>query len=303
VALGGTLAVPAIAASNTASGTATVGQDATIAEAKAAAAAAAKTACAKRKSATKARIVVKSGDTSASYSFKCSEVAKSASSGTTPTTTSSGSTPGLVGTANPTVPEGVKGQLDVVANGPLDENSGSVPVAVRNNTGRAVTAVEVQGSARDSSGALVGSGSSQGLEPAAIAPGEIGIGYVFFSGKAPNASQFTFTTTSKPSKGPGRDYFAGVSVAEHNKTEENNGFLTGHIVGTVVNPLQVTVTGPISVLAMCFDANGQPTKTVSGFAEGDELAIGASTTFSADYYESPCPAYLVGASGYNQGAI
>ena len=277
--------------------------DSALAQAKAAAAAAAKTACAKKKSAKRARIVVEVGDASVTYTFKCSTVAKSASSGTTPTTSASGAaTTALVGTANPTFPMGAKGELVVVANGPYSDQMNTVPVVVRNNTGRAVTSVEVQGAARDANGALVGSGSSQGVQPAAISPGGIGIGYVYFR-TAPGASQFTFTTSSKPSKGSGNDYFADVTITEHNYSEQQQfGTIQGQLVGTLVNPLQVTITGPISVLAMCFDPNGQPAATISGFGEGNELTAAASTTFSISSYGLSCPSYLVGASGFNQAA-
>jgi hypothetical protein len=53
---------------------------------------------------------------------------------------------------------------------------------------------------------------------------------------------------------------------------------------------------------MCFNPNGQPADTISGFGEGDELTAAASTTFSISTYGVSCPNYLVGASGYNEAA-
>ena len=245
---------------------------------------------------------MKAGDVTITYNFTCAEVTKS-SSAASGTTGTEASTNGLAGPAHPTFPAGTKNELSVVANGPYSDRTNIVPVVVHNNTSRPVTAVEVQGSARDANGALVGSGSSQGIQPAAIPPGGIGIGYVYF-GDAPNATQFSFTASAKPSKGPGRDFFAGLQITENNETEgERYGTNRGQIIGTVVNPLTVTVTGPISVLALCLDPAGNPTTTVSGFAEGDDLAAGSTTTFSLDFYDQTCPSYLVGASGYNHDAL
>jgi hypothetical protein len=76
----------------------------------------------------------------------------------------------------------------------------------------------------------------------------------------------------------------------------------GNIVGTVKDPGTKGVKGPIAVLASCFDASGKLLSQASGFTEGNEISPGGTTTFSLMQSfsgSSPCPIYLVGASGYN----
>lgn len=307
LAIGAALSVaaPSLAAagSSVIKGATNVSPEATIAQAKAAATVTATALCAKKSKPKTARIAVTSGATVSTYQLKCAEVLKAAAKAPTTTTTPVlAAGPGLAGpAANATFPAGTPGQLTVVANGPSTNNT--VPVVIRNNTARTVTGVEVQGAARDAAGALVGSGSSQGIKPAAIAPGAIGIGYVYFS-STPAATQFTFTTTSTPSRGAGRDYFAGLEITESNAVQQQRfGTTNTEVVGSIRNPLTVAVGGPISVLVLCLDDAGNPTVTIQDFAEGDGVAPGATTTFAASSYKQACGNYLVGASGFNRGAL
>lgn len=294
------VATPSMAAagSSVVKGATSVSPEATIAEARAAAAVTASTLCAKKPKPRTARIAVTSGATLSTYQLKCAEVLAAARkpAATTPALAAG---PGLAGTAvNASFPAGAPGQLAVVANGPITNNT--VPVIVRNNTGRTVTDVEVQGAARDAAGALVGSGSGRRVQPAALAPGAIGIGYVAFS-STPAATQFDFTTTSKPSRGAGRDYIAGLEITESNVVQQQRyGTTTTQIVGSILNPLQGTVNGPISVFVLCLDASGNPALVRETIAEGDDLPAGATTTFAASIYDQACDSYLVGASGYNE---
>ncbi|MGI8797200.1 MAG: hypothetical protein ACR2IR_11575 [Acidimicrobiia bacterium] len=211
-----------------------------------------------------------------------------------------------MGTADTaTIPKGRNRKLVVVANGPSQD--GSVPVVVRNNKKRRVTNIEVQGTARDAAGTVIGSGSSQGIEPAALPPGGIGIGYVYFGFDDEQRladATFKFTVSAEKSSDAERDYFVSVEVTEHNKVESLEfDFLQGEIVGIVRNPLDIEVTGPIGVLAACFDESGAPVLSSRGYTEVEDLQPGAESPFSVDYFETPCPTYLVGASGFNESAL
>jgi hypothetical protein len=223
-----------------------------------------------------------------------------------PTTTTQAESPvasaGLVGLAASgplSFPTGQRGQLTVVAQGPLDGER--VPVVIRNNTKSAVTEVEVQGAARDANGTLVGSGSSQGVEPATITAGDLGIGYVYFEG-GPVGASFTFTASAKPSKGSAADFHASAQITEHNLIIPLDPSDERQVVGSVLNPLPVALTGPIEVMVVCTDAHGTPTFEEDSFAEADTLPPGGTTTFSVGWYDHDCANYLVGASGYNAGA-
>lgn len=71
------------------------------------------------------------------------------------------------------------------------------------------------------------------------------------------------------------------------------------LTGGVQNTTGHVVTGPISVDAYCFDANGHPTYEQGGFtASSGDLAANATDSFQIDFSDQQCPSYLVGASGY-----
>ena len=214
--------------------------------------------------------------------------------------------PTLTGTATINPPKAPRGRVAVVASGPIDQKNKTVPVVVENNTNYAVTRITVAGSARDASGRLVGGGESQFIEPAAIAPGQLAIGYVYFSSGAPPDSTLTFQVATVRSKGPDRDYLATVQVTETNKTVDNSDpeFVKTDIIGTVQNPHNVEMTGPIIVVAVCFDAAGNPTAAPEpGGAAIDTLPPKGTSPFDATFYNETCNSYLVGGSGFNRAAL
>ena len=71
-------------------------------------------------------------------------------------------------------------------------------------------------------------------------------------------------------------------------------------VGTLTNPPDVEVTGPISVGLACHDDTGGPTGVLSTFADRDTIEPGGTSTLTISVYgdDVPCDGYLVGASGY-----
>lgn len=184
-------------------------------------------------------------------------------------------------------PAGDPGELSVIATGARDELSDSVTVIVRNNTSEPIGNIEATGAARDSAGALVGSGSSQGFKPVVVAPGEIAYGYVYFDGGYPEGSTFDIDVTGAEVD----TYFRPITITELNNTGDA-------IVGGVVNDTGVDVTGPISVAVLCFAPDGTTLGSQNAYTEQSDLAEGATGTFSVDLYGDECPIGLAAASGY-----
>ena len=206
---------------------------------------------------------------------------------------------GLSGTAKPVLPKGAEGSVAAVAVGQFDgtqsDGSGSVPVIVRNNTGGVVRHIAATATASDATGKLVGSGSDQGFHPYVVMPGQIAIGYVFFpSGSTNTGSKIDVTVTSEPAEGT--DFGGKVDLP----VKPNVAGKT--ILGTITNPSNANVAGPIGVSILCFDERGKVLGFVTGgaFATAQNLAPHATTSFSADLFDRSCPTYLLGASGYSR---
>jgi hypothetical protein len=216
--------------------------------------------------------------------------------------------PGLVGTTQVSVfRHGANRRLALLDTGSITQTSqtssndpkstGTIPIVLRNNTTRTLTAVHVHVTARDH-GKVVGyADSDRGLiVPAAIAPGELGIGQLNFKGSLGGGTPtYDYSYTAKLLN-PGRDAFVGLEVVSHELRPGTALPLSHEIVGAIRNPLGVAVAN-IHVVAVCFDTNGTP------FQEEDdklaELAPGATGSFDIVSFLSVgnCPTYLVGASG------
>ncbi|MBO0732054.1 MAG: hypothetical protein J2P57_22530, partial [Acidimicrobiaceae bacterium] len=67
----------------------------------------------------------------------------------------------------------------------------SVPIVVDNNTSRAVTQVDISGTAKDPTGKIVGIGSSHGTSPPVIQPGEWALAAISF----PSAARLSTSDT------------------------------------------------------------------------------------------------------------
>lgn len=193
---------------------------------------------------------------------------------------------------SPLIPDGSPGQLAVVLIGSPD--GGSVPVIVRNRTSEAVSFTVVSGTARDSSGSLVGSGESQGFEPAIIGPGEWAIGYVYFGwDDLPADATFDLAATGQPVD----EYFIelNATVEEFNRTQGSFGEA---IVGIAKNTHDVEINGPVSVMVGCFSADGDRLiSTYSAYTDGEGIAPGGTSSFSVDLFDD-CPVFALGVSGY-----
>lgn len=217
------------------------------------------------------------------------------------TTTTSGGGGGGAGTTSKYVhvegdieiPQGGDGTLAVVLIG--KPNGSEVPVVIRNDTDEALQDLTVSGTARDGSGALIGSGSTEDLVPSIIQPGEWGFGSVSFGASdLPADAAFDLEADGSPYD-PTDIGDVDLETQEVRQTSGENG---GQIVGILKNTSDAKVLGPISVLAICFDGD-EPVATVTGYTDIDDVEAGGTTPFSLDLFDTGCPAFAIGGSGYN----
>jgi hypothetical protein len=128
-----------------------------------------------------------------------------------------------------------------------------------------------------------------------VAPGEIAIGYVYFStALPPDAAVEIQATGDKKQSGFGDQ--VSFEVVEVNRIEGEFG---SDLVGTIRSTLDHEVSGPISIQALCLDAQGNPASTPNGFADGDAIGAGSDSSFSISLGDDPCPTFLVGATAYD----
>jgi hypothetical protein len=192
-----------------------------------------------------------------------------------------------------TIPDGQAGELSVALVGRPDGSG--VPFVVRNRTNAPLQDISVTGTVRDRAGKLLGSGSSQAMVPSVVQPGEWGFGYVYFGTEdLPADAAFDLKAEGSPVESTGFDD-VDLEVTEVSRA---NGEFGAQLVGIMRNTSDATIEGPIDVVAICFDG-AVPTSTVSGFTDGDEVAAGATTSFSLDLLDASCPAFAIGGSGYN----
>ncbi|MGP9490666.1 FxLYD domain-containing protein, partial [Glutamicibacter sp. AOP5-A2-7] len=198
----------------------------------------------------------------------------------------------LAGTAKPKFGSGTADKVDVVATGPVKPKYGNttIVIAVRNNTSDTITSVEATGVAKDKTGKIIGSGSSQGFNPSSIPAGGIALGYVYYGSEIPASAKIDFTVASQPLQGD--PYFQDLTIDEAN--------LVGDVItGQATNNSSFTLNGPYGVEVTCFDKENKILSKTGDFATPDaDLAPGQSVTFQANLYDNSCPKFLVGASGY-----
>lgn len=222
---------------------------------------------------------------------------------TSPSETSPGSGPqpfnasGLLGgDADPTFPDGEAGQVSVVAQAPIekhnDTGSAVLTFAFRNNTDAAISHVGWTATAT-ADGKLVATGRDQGATvPAQIAPGEVGMSYVYFeAGKNIPETGATYEFTAETSPADTSSYnTAPLAVTESNRTGKN-------IIGAATNKTGAPVTGPYSVDLYCFDGNEIGDHTSDFTEEDGDIEPDGVVHFTVTLYD-PCETYAVGVSGY-----
>ena len=189
------------------------------------------------------------------------------------------------------LPPGQPGKLSVIAFGPPD-GSQSLPVLVRNMTSETFGRITFSGVARDASGALVGSGEDQGVQPGIVAPGEIAWGYVYFGIDLPADTAYDITAQGEPQSD---ETFGGklpLEITEVNVSQDT-------IVGIASNTGTTKASGPISVSILCLSPDGTELRERSDFATADELEPGGTSAFTVKFFSDPvCNQFLVASSGY-----
>jgi len=202
----------------------------------------------------------------------------------------------LAGNAHPQYSGGAAGQVSVVYQAPIEPQSTgtSVPIVFRNNTSAAIAHVEVAATAKDPTGKIVASGSSQGTEPSTVQPRQWALGYIYFEPGTKLAANDTLSFSFQTMPASTDSYnTAALQVTQANLSGSS-------IAGGVQNATGHAVQGPISVHAYCLNSSGDPTSVVTGFTSSSSgnLAPDATDSFQLDLYDQSCPSFLVGASGY-----
>lgn len=196
----------------------------------------------------------------------------------------------LAGDALPLLPTGRAGVVDVIAVGAPVRST--VPMVVRNNTGTDVVLSGVLGIARDADGTLIASGDVSMFSPSLIQAGQVSIGSVFFgTTDVPPDATLEFEPDATPIA-EANAFRQDIAIAE--STRQPN-----RIVGLARNGTDKSLTGPFSVVGLCFDQSGAIQGYYATYAAKNELAPGETTPFDATFYGTgPCDAYLLGSTGY-----
>lgn len=155
----------------------------------------------------------------------------------------------------------------------------TIPMIVHNGTSELVSRVEVTGALVDADGSTVTSGGSQGFEPNAIPSGEYAIGY-FFGGSGEVPADASLDQISI-------DYELGlhsfeIKVAVDITELDAN---TERATGTVANPHDVDVGGPIFVDFACLDDAGSLVGLWSSHSDrSGRIEAGGTSTFTIEFY-------------------
>jgi len=218
-------------------------------------------------------------------------VTKTASAKIATTPKAKKSKPYLGGNAFSLLNSGKNRQLSIVATGIYDGTS--IPLIVRNNTGKDIVRVQVTGVARSADGKLLASGGDQGFGPNVLHSGDYAIGYVYFSGiDLPADAKYEFETSSTDVVDDSYDSIRDLVVTEADS-------LDGRIVGFLQNNFKETVKGPMGVKVMCVGADGTLLGMFQGYTDKDSAKSAEKVPFQVDIYgQVDCTNFLVAASGY-----
>ncbi len=201
------------------------------------------------------------------------------------------------GSAIPAVHGGPAGRLDVIFTGaPYPQGAATiVPVEVLNATKHDVSHIVVSGPAI-SGATVVASGSSDYVQPALLAPGQVAFGIVaYYAHALPGGT--TFDMSASGSKGASSAANLKVVRAAYASSAP----MGPSVVGTVTNTDSHAVKEPIETDLYCFGTNGALLSVSSGFVAGHkDLAPGAVGSYAiAVRGPAACTGdFLVGSSGF-----
>ena len=200
--------------------------------------------------------------------------------------------PYVGGNASPQLPTGHPGRIAVIARARY--RAGDFAITVRNNTPTTVMDIRVEAVAISAaSGKVVATGTSQGLHPFVVRPGEISFGYVYFPGTAdsgfPPNTRFKLTTI-RPSA---RTNFRDLLIA-HSTLDQT--LITGDgVTGVARNPRAVPLKTD-SAIAACFTETGKLLYTYAQEQNQARVRPHGVLRFIVGVYDV-CPVYLVAAAG------
>jgi hypothetical protein len=196
------------------------------------------------------------------------------------------------GNALPVMPEGESGELSVVAVGLYDGNQ--LPIVVRNNTGEDVIRITAVVSAKNQSGQLIATGGDQLFSPNLVRSGGVSFGYAYFGGvDLPPDTQFEFDLDARSATDDRYENRRDLEVVEASSLE-------GRVVGTLQNTYDTLLTGPISVVAVCFDESGTLLGHERGFSNKDQLAPDETLAVQVGRPGTgPCLLFLLAGSGWD----
>lgn len=196
----------------------------------------------------------------------------------------------LGGNASPNLPDGEPGKVSVVQVGSLLKDKSILLFAFRNNTDEAIGRADWSATAR-SAGSIIGSGSSQGITPVQIQPGEVGLAYIYFDTAEtfPDDVEYEFQVKTS---GVSTSLLAGAPL----KVSEAN--LNGDaIVGGASNETGHDAQGPFMADVYCFDGDNLVDQAM-GAVDQDSAAPGDNVSFSVSLYDQQCTTFAVGVSGF-----
>lgn len=194
------------------------------------------------------------------------------------------------------LPEGAEGEVSIVAISEPDSNT-SFPFILHNQTGQAISRVEISGRAVDADEETLGTGASHSVYPNVVEPGGYAFGYVYI-----DSSEWELPAGATIPD-PQIDFTEGIGSFENLIALDIENFEelgSGDLTGDVTNPHDVTVSGPISVDSVCFSADEELTH-FSAFADQDSVDPESSSTWTLSSYRDvpDCSVRLIGAQGFD----
>jgi hypothetical protein len=206
----------------------------------------------------------------------------------TPTSDQKQST--IAGTAFEFLPESDEDEVEVIAHGQIE--STRLPVVVRNNTDEVVSGVVAKVEFRDQAGKLIGVSESfeffGGLAPYFLNPGDLSIGYIYVEGEIPANAELEFSTRA----GDPDDFMSGL-YADIEFGEVN--WVTDRLVGEAINASDSLISG-VSLIALCFDADGNVTSSQTDTIRED-IEAGGTASFQLSVYQDDCEHFLIAGTG------
>lgn len=198
------------------------------------------------------------------------------------------------GNGSPDLPEGEPDRVSVIVMAEPQVRFGNttIPFIVRNNTADPVRRIAVSAAAYDTENQLLATASDDPLNPNIVAPGEIAMGYLIFSGVELSVDARLETEVTSSPVSTSFENIRDLDIAEVDHIDNR-------IVGFLHNPYEETVNGPIGVEVFCFDEDNTLLSRHRGFTDQDTAAPDRDVPFAIQILgDAPCPIYLVTGSGF-----